>query len=156
MRIRKVKVTSDNKIHMIYEQSNKSGSWDEFQFTCSDKARPAFYSRLQALAVYVVEMCELPDDYISRINVHGVSVSYGGTNEVMGATITAQMALENSNCNLNLNTPHKAEDSYSDAPADPKQLLPEKCIPALNELYEECKAYINGDREQGKLFEDVA
>jgi hypothetical protein len=155
MRIKKVKVNSDDKITMIYEQSSKTGSWDEYQFTCSDKARPAFYSKLQALAVYVVEMCELPNDYVCKINVRGVSVGYGGSNEVMGATITAQMALENSNCNLNLNTPYKASDSYSDAPADPKQLLPDKCIDILNELYEECKAYIGGEREQGKLF-DVA
>ena len=73
----------------------------------------------------------------------------------MGATISAQMKLNKSNQNLNLNTPHKASDSYSDAPADPKQLLPDKCIDALTELCREVELYIRGERAQGKLF-DVA
>jgi len=155
IRIRKVKVTSDNKISITHEKQVRTGSWDEYSFTCSDQARPEFYQAMGSLAPYVIQMCELPDEYLERIEVRSVSVSYGGENEVMGATITSQMKLSKSNCNLNLNTPHKASDSYSDAPADEKQLLPEKCTEALYKLYDECELYINGDRAQGKLF-DVA
>ena len=38
--------------------------------------------------------------------------------EVMGANICASMDLKKSNCPLNLNTPHKASESYSDGEAD--------------------------------------
>jgi len=70
----------------------------------------------------------------------------------MGATITSQMKLEDSYSNLNLNTPHKASDSYSDAPVDEMQLLTDDCISDLSCLCEEVELYINGERAQGKLF----
>jgi hypothetical protein len=43
LRILKVKVTKDNKIMMVWEEPTKNGSWDEYQMTCSDEARPEFY-----------------------------------------------------------------------------------------------------------------
>ena len=152
MRIKKAKITSDKKVAITYEKRSKYGFWDEYSFACSEDARPEFYGSLKALAPHVVEMCELPESYIDRIEVRGVSFSYGGEKEVMGATISAQMILHDSNCNLNLNTPHKASDSYSDAPADEKQLLSDKCIDALNTLCEEVELYINGERAQARLF----
>lgn len=153
MRIKKAKVTSDKKIMMIYEKETKNHTWDEYQFTCSDMARPEFYSALQVLAKHVIEMCELPDSYLERIEVRGVSFSYSGPDETMGATISAGMRLDNSYVKLNLNTPHKASDSYSDQDPDPMQVLSTECIDALNKLCEEAELYINGDRAQGKLFE---
>jgi len=152
-RIKKVKLTKDEKIHMAYEKRTKTGiGWDEYSFTCSDAPRPEFYTAMQALATHVVEMCELPEDYVSRIQVRGVSFSYGGEKEVMGATISAQMKLYDSNCDLNLNTPHKASESYSDMPADEMQLLSDECVEALYTLCNECDLYIGGERAQGQLF----
>lgn len=155
IRLKKVKVTNDNKIMMVYEKQSKTGAWDEYSFSCSEQARPEFYKAIKALAPHVIEMCELPDDYLSRIDVKGASFSYGGMDEVMGATISAAMELNDSYCNLNLNTPHKASGSYSEGPADEMQLLSDKCIKALDCLCEEAQLYIDGDRAQGKLF-DVA
>jgi hypothetical protein len=152
MRIKKAKVNKDEKITVIYEQQSKTGLWDEYSFTCSEKARPEFYRAMNSLAPHVIEMCELPENYLDRIEVRGVSFSYGGDKQVMGATITAQMKLENSNCNLNLNTPHKASDSYSDSPADEMQLLTTDCISDLDALCKEVELYIKGEREQGRLF----
>lgn len=149
-RLTKVKVTKDDKIHIEYEQKSGLG-WDEYQFTCSEKARPAFYGALD-LSQYVAELCELPEDYADRIKVRGVSFSYGGEKEVMGATVSAQMKLNKSYCPLNLNTPHKASEPYSEGPADEMQLLPGKLVEALKELYGEALAYIDGERAQGKLF----
>lgn len=152
MRIKKVKITKEEKIYMVYEQMSKNGFQDEYSFTCSEPARPEFYKAINNLTKYVIEMCELPEDYAERIIVKGVSYSYGGEAEVMGATISAQMILYESNQNLNINTPHKASDSYSEAPADEKQLLTSDCIEALEELQRECKLYIKGERAQGNLF----
>lgn len=153
IRLKKVKITKENKIMMIYEKQSQTGSYDEYQFSCSEKARPEFYDAMKNLAPHVIEMCELPDDYLPRIDVKGVSFSYGGDKEVMGATISAAMKLNDSYCDLNLNTPHKASDSYSEGPADEMQLLSDDCIHALNLLCKEAQLYIDGDRAQGKLFE---
>jgi hypothetical protein len=153
MRIKKVKLTTDKKISIAYEQQSKKGNWDEYSLTCSEEARPEFYSALAALAPHVIEMCELPESYLSRIEVRGVSFSYAGEKEVMGATIIAQMKLHYSNTNLNLNTPHKASDSHSGLPADEMQLLSASCVKALKALCEEVRVYIRGERAQGRLFD---
>jgi len=152
LRIKKIKVTSDKKVNIAYEKISKTGMWDEYTFTCSELPRPELLTSLSQIAPHVIEMCELPDSYVDKIDVRSVSFSYGGEKEVMGATITSQMKLDKSNCNLNLNTPHKASDSYSDAPADEKQLLTDICIDDLGRLCDEVKLYIGGERAQGKLF----
>lgn len=156
IRIKKVKITSEDKISMVYEKQSKTGGWDEYSFTCSEDARPEFYEAMKKLATHVIDMCELPDSYLPRITVRGVTFSYAGADEVMGATISAQMELENSHSNLNLNTPHKTSDMYSDSPPDPMQLLSTDCVQALLNLQRECEAYVNGDRAQVTMFNNVA
>jgi hypothetical protein len=153
MRIKKVKITKENKVLLIYEKQTKCG-WDEYSFACSEEARPEFYTAMLALGEHVVEMCELPKDYLKRIKVRGVSFSWSGEKQrVMGATISAAMKLENSHPDLNINTPHKAEAMYNEnTPDDEKQLLSGECIDALEHLQDECKAYINGERAQISMF----
>ena len=153
MRIKKAKVTKENKVLMVYEQHSKTGGWDEYSFTCSEEARPDFYKAMDILKADVIEMCELPESYLERIRVRGVSFSYGGENDVMGATISAAMELKDSYPNLNINTPHKASQMYSEVPDDDKQLLSSDCIQRLEDLQTECRAYIKGERAQTKLFE---
>ena len=67
MRIKKAKLTAMDKVTIMYEKKSTTGAWDEYSFTCSEKPRPEFNQALAALAPYVVEMCELPEDYLSRI-----------------------------------------------------------------------------------------
>lgn len=156
MRIKKVKITKYSQIHMIYTQGKHNQ--DEYSFTCSEKARPEFYEAMGSLAEHVIDMCELPEDYLERITVRGVSYSYGGENETMGAVISASMKLKESYQPLNLTTPHKASAMYNpETPDDEMQLLTGDCIDALEALQAECEAYIKGDRAQGSLFkEEVA
>ena len=156
MRIKKTKITKYNQIHMIYTQGTYNQ--DEYSFTCSEKARPEFYKAMSALAEHVIEMCELPESYLGRITVRGVSYSYGGEAEVMGAVISASMELKESYQPLNLTTPHKASAMYNpETPDDEMQLLTGDCIEALEALQQECEAYVRGDRAQGSLFkEEVA
>lgn len=152
-RIKKIKFTPTDKISIQYEKRNpKISTWDEYSMTCADLPRPQLRIAMQNLRTYVIEMCELPKNYLDRITVTGVSFSYGGEKEVMGATITSQMKLSFSNCGLNLNTPHKASESYTDYEADPKQLLSCECIVALDELCDEVIKYINGERAQVSMF----
>lgn len=153
LRIKKVKITTEKKISMVYEKQSKSGFMDEYSFTCSEDARPEFYTAMDKLKPHVIEMCELPDTYLLKITVRGVSFSYGGDTEVMGATVSASMALDKSYPNLNLNTPHKASEMYNlDSEPDEMQLLSDDCVSDLFFLQAECEAYINGDRAQASMF----
>jgi hypothetical protein len=154
MRIRKVKITKYNQVIMVYESGSRNQ--DEYSFTCSEKARPEFYKALEAMSEFVLDMCELPESYTDRIKVRGVSYSYGGENDTMGATISASMTLEESYQALNLVTPHKASEMYCpDTPDDDKQLLSGDCVEALKKLITECELYIKGDRAQGSLFPEA-
>jgi hypothetical protein len=139
------------KVTLEWEIKNKKGDWDQYSMACSDEPKPEFKAALVALDRDVVDMCELPVDYLTRIIVTSVSFSYGGEKEVLGATVTAQMHLNKSNVALNLNTPHKVEEFYADD-GDPKQLLTDGCIERLGDLTTQAEAYVNGDRAQGELF----
>ena len=154
MRITKLKV-KEGRVRIEYEQPAVVG-WDKYSLDCSESPRAQMYACLLNLCPHVIEMCELPEGYLDKITVSGVSFSYGGEREVMGACLIATMKLDNSNCDLNLVTPHKASESYSEGPADEKQLLSDKCIEALEDIIAECDAYIQGDRAQGKLFAEEA
>ena len=154
MRIKKVKITKYNQVSMVYEDG--PGNFDEYSLTCREKARPEFYETMEALAEHVIDMCELPENYLNRIKVRGVSFSYGGETEVMGAVISASMELKESYQALNLTTPHKASEMYNPTtPDDEMQLLTGDCIEALEALQKECMAYIKGDRAQGNLFKEA-
>lgn len=151
MRFRKIK-HDKGRVHIEYEVNNKGG-WDEFSLNCVDEPKPDFGIALQALGDDIIDICELPDDYRSRIRMTSVSFSYGGDNEVMAATLISQMALNRSNVNLNLNTPHKSSEPYSEG-GDASQCLSEDCIEHLTDLMLEAEDYVNGKRAQGELFED--
>lgn len=151
MRFQKIKVTKEGKIHIEYDVVNSKGGTDEFSFTCSDEPKPEFTTALQDLAQDVLEMAELPGEYITRIFVTGISFSYGGENSIMGATLIAQMKLHKSNVNLNLISPHKIEEFYSEQ-GDPAQLLGGECVGRLKELIDQAGDYVRGVRAQGNLF----
>lgn len=153
IRMKKVKVTKEKKIMMVYEKKVKGFFQDEYQFTSSEEAIPEFYQALAALTVDVAEICEFPEGYEQKIRVRGVSFSYGGENETLGATISASLHLRYSNSDLNINTPHKIEDYYNGISGDEFQLLPEECVKRLYEVIQQCEEYIQGRRAQGNLFE---
>ncbi len=153
IRFKKIKALKDGKLRIEYEQKNKD-SWDEYTLNCSDEPKDSYGAALQALAGDVIEMCELPEDYLPRITVTGVSFSYGGDEEVMGAVITASMRLNKSNQPLNLNTPHKTETWYSETGSELSLLHPD-CVERLQVLTDEAQDYIGGVRKQVDLFVEM-
>jgi hypothetical protein len=152
MRFTKIKYSKD-RVRLEYETQNHKGDWDQYSLACSDIPRPGFKEALNALAQDVIQLCELPDEYITRILITGVSLSYGGPSETLGATIISQMALNHSNVNLNLNTPHKPSEPYSEG-GDIFQCLSQECIERLTYLMLEAEDYVKGNRAQGDLFVD--
>lgn len=152
MRFNKIKMTKEGKIQMEYEVKNSKGGMDEFSFSCSDEPKPSFTIAMNELAQDALSMCELPDDYLCRIRISGVSLSYGGENETMGVVIIAQMILHKSNVALNLNTPHKIEEFYGET-GDESQLLSEPCVGRIKTLIDEAGDYVKGIRAQQNLFD---
>ena len=153
MRFQKIKY-SKGRVKIEYEIPNKiKKDWDQLFLACSDEPRPEFMSALQALSEDVIEMCELPEDYRTRIIVTGVSLSYATDDEIPGATTISQMVLKKSNVNLNINTPFKPFQPYSED-GDRAQCLSEDCVQRLEDLMSEAESYVNGIRAQGELFAD--
>lgn len=150
VRIRKIKLASKTeKIIMAYERLVKD-QWDDHSFTSSQEAAPEFYDAFKAITEHVAVLCELPQEYIKRLEVYGVNYRYSGEDAVMGATMTAKMELEFSNTPLILNTPFKKSDNGGDF--DEKQYLTEECVNALWELERQARLYIDGHRAQISLF----
>lgn len=152
-RIRKIKLSE--KVRIEYEVLVGDKVKEEYSLTSVDKPLLSFAEAMQVLAQSVVEICELPDKDINHIAVSGVSFSYGGEKQVLGAVITAQKKLKKTDAPLNLNTPHKTEDFYGET-GSASQLLDSLTIDKLYELMDEAEKYIAGERQQGELFKEAA
>ena len=154
-RLKKVKITKDDKVSVSWKVMNKKESWDEHSMTCAEEADPSFYDSLKVLAKTFCDICELPDTEIQNIIITGVSFSYSGDEEILGATIIGQKKLSKSDVNLNINTPHKFEKLHNEN-GDPKKLLPEESIDLLHRVREEAFRYVDGERSQMNVFQKAA
>lgn len=157
IRWKKIKVTNENKVFLEFQENRGEDKWDDLTFQCADLGVPEFYDAFKALAEHVVDLCELPEADLAelRITVKGVTFSYGGENEVMGAVITASRKLKRSNNPLNLVTPHKPSEPYGKGQdEDLNGLLEPDCVDALKALQAQAARYLKGERAQVSLFEE--
>ena len=150
MRIKKVKYDKKEKRVLISYEEKGADGYDNYTLDSEDAPNPSLLKSLSDLASDVLYLCEIQGKQDFQVEVRSISFSYGGDKEVMGATISAGIALERSYCPLNVNTPHKASESYSEH-EDPKQLLDESTIIKLKLVQEEAIKFINGDRAQLKM-----
>ncbi len=153
------KIKYDGKTVFLQYQQGPAFK-DEYSMKCRELPRPEFAEALKALAPEVLYLCELATAYLNRIKVRSVSLNYGGKGETMGATITSQMDLYNSNCPLNLNTPNKPVEPYNtdceyDDDTLAKMCLRGECVDKLEDLIDEANKYVDGQRAQGSLFDNV-
>lgn len=138
-------------VHLEYKAGKQL--LDEYTVKCTEAPHPNFLKCLEAFKTHVTEICELPSDYAGRITVRGVSLNYGGEDDVMGCVIIAGMELQNSNAPLNLNTPNKIECMYNqDMPDDEKVLMSADMRDDIEELIHEANLYVEGERAQTSLF----
>lgn len=153
IRIRKVKLTKDEKIVMEYEKL-VNDAFDKYRFVSSEEAMPSFYDAMKALAIHTTNLCELPESYVKRITMKSVTFTYKGDDETMGATMSATMELHHSDSVIALNTPHKPSIPYDPNAVEPygDKCLSESCVKALWALEHEAQAYIDGERSQMDLF----
>ncbi len=156
IRVTKVKLAKEGKLNIKYQQMAKNGNWDDVEMTCSDAPAPSLPASLDALAPFVISMLELPATELDRIRVKGISVSYCQDTDIMGTTIVAIRLLNNSNTDMNLNTPHKFETYPSGQDTgDENQLLDGDCVDAIKQVFYEVEQYLDGNRAQLSLFETL-
>jgi len=150
IRIVKFKILKDGGVSIKWERPNGS-SMDEYQIRCWDEPDVGLVKAMAVLREDVIEMCELKDDP-DLVFVKGVSFSYGGDNDTMGAVITAQKKLIKSNAPLMINTPHKSEEPYAEGAGG--DLLSPECVQRLYDLQGVVGKYIDGERAQQTMFKD--
>lgn len=155
--ITKLKLGKDSKVHIEYQvpRTVESGqAFDEFTLNCVDKPLPALELAMLNLRKHVLEICEMPvdDTEVMKVKVKGVSFSYSGDNDVMGATITASKTLAKSNSPLIINTPHKFDQPHNENQGT-EMCLSDDCVNVLEELLEQAEKYLDGERAQLEMFD---
>ena len=142
-------------VELHYEEGDNYT--DKYTMKCNELPRPDMVFAFESLCEEARLLCELPTDYLRRIDVRSVSLNYAGKQQTMGATITARMKLEYSNAPLNLNTPNKPVEPYTEGNYDEevleKMCLRSQCVDKLEKLIDEANYYVDGQRAQGNLFD---
>lgn len=152
IRIKKVKIAEKvNKIIMTYERY-VNDQYDEYTFNSSEMAAPEFYDSFKNLSEHATALCEFPAGFKDRVNVYGISFSYSGESDVMGATMSMKVNLEYSNTDLIINTPHKKSAPDGEEEFNETMYLSEQCVKALWAVEQEARKYIDGKRAQASLF----
>lgn len=154
--ITKIKLGKDSKVHIEYQvpRTVETGQdFDQFTLNCVDKPLPALELAMLNLRKHVLDICEMPidDTEVMKVKVKGVSFSYSGDDDIMGATITASKTLARSNAPLMINTPHKFDQTHNENQST-EMLLSDDCISVLVELLEQAEKYLDGERAQLEMF----
>lgn len=150
----KIKKDKTGQIRLEWQVLKKDGSKDEQHYYSYDKPLEEFDNKLANLRKHVLEICEYPveEERLARVEVTGVSFSYGSKSNVMGASIIAQYQPKDCLAPVNLVTPHKIETFYNESGGDDRSLMSDKMLVDLNALMVEAERYLNGERAQGDLF----
>jgi len=148
--IEKIKYKRKEKTLVLqYKQLNDAGKWDKLTLETHDPPDPDFIAAMDSLAPHVIDICEVGETWSpGQLTVSGISVSDSGG--IMGAVITAQVKLETSQSPLNINTPSKPEEPYSEGGSDEYCLDPD-AVESIKYLLTEAKGYLDGKRAQQSI-----
>jgi hypothetical protein len=124
------------------DRGNPDDGMDKITLESSEMPSMAVIGALQAMARHMVDIAELPADWLDDLTIIGVTVTH--TNDVQGLVITATRKLENSNAPLVLNTPHFTRCSYNEDPVDDKGIFSGDCGDDLDALEKLVFAYVDG------------
>lgn len=155
MLVQKIKINKNESVSISYKMlvknDEKAGEiWNSVKLTSEDRPASTFFTALSNLKPHIVEICELPKDDKKNIVVNGATFTYAGEDNILGARILGLKVLHGSDMDLDLITPHKIEEPYSESDGENKLFSP-KCVNALKQLIQEAEAFIQGERDQYAL-----
>jgi hypothetical protein len=111
-----------------------------------DEPLQEFKDALQALADHVIDVCELPDEWVEGLTVIGVSFSENDT-QGLGIVVTATKKLTQANAPLVLNTPHMSAEGSAGM-----SRLSTRTLDLIDTLEAEARRYHVGERAQPDMF----
>lgn len=139
MKIKQVKKFKINDDGCIIIYIDDKGT--EVSLKAKEQPLDSLIASFANLDKYVIDICELHEDAV--VEVTGLSIS--ATKEILGAVIIAKMSLQKSSGVLNLVTPHRVEEHYSEF-GDSGQLMPKDMANHIREAITEIEKYISGER----------
>lgn len=148
MEITKVKF-KDGTLYYQYEVERSDGSVDEVKVKSHDAPLATFEEVWDMLPKVVVDEAELPISMANDTTVSSITISHYDDGR-WGAVLSAVRSLENSNCPLVLNTPHKPAIPSENNPQD-TMVLSESSVRKIEDVIRETEKYIRGERQQRTL-----
>lgn len=110
---------------------------NDHNIKCRDNPLPAFDAAISALAPLVIELLALPSTYVENLKATGITISDASGNDQV--CVVAQKSLPDANGPFNICSP----------PLTGKQ------VDLIDEVVEQAKLYVRGDRAQGQIaFDD--
>ncbi len=132
--------------HVVIHYTNGE---EDHQLKSRDNPLPELDRAIAALAPIVLNVLHLPESYgVDNFKCTGLTVSDAGGNAQV--TLVAQKQLPECNGPLNLATPLRLLDEPIAEGAVGKPLNDEQAE-AVQEVIEQAKAYVRGDRAQGQI-----
>lgn len=154
MEIKKVQITR-TAVHLEYENEG-----DIYKYESSDKPLPSFYNAVKALVPLVLETLDLPKSYAGKepqegdtnpglpLRVVGVTFVTKGESRQVCITATKVLALTPSPFNITVPLRYMDQPTKEGATSEP---YGKKHVNLLEDVIEQAKAYLRGERAQGTL-----
>jgi hypothetical protein len=152
-RITKLKI-NDGKISISYAVPSvrDQEGWCDMKLTSEDAPLPEFIEALAAVKPELLQVLELPASYGANLHIVGAVFSYKA--ETLCTSLIAEKALKSTRAELTIKSPSLPEAAPESNP-DAEGVLPTKAALAVNELLEQCRRYLRGERAQGQLLVDL-
>jgi hypothetical protein len=126
---------------------------NDHNIKCRDNPLPAFDKAVSALAPLVIELLHLPSAYIENLKATGITISDASGNDQV--CVVAQKSLVDAAAPFNICTPLRLMDLPEKPGSVSTPPLTDAQVELVDEVVEQAKAYIKGDRAQGQIaFDD--
>jgi hypothetical protein len=146
--INRIRIRED-EVFVCYDLSIRPGIWAKIPYKTNDAAAPSFYRAMQGLAPVVVELCDLPPEWVKEIKVTGLSMTHS-EDGVMTASISVERVLGDGRSRMEFTTPKRA-DAPMNGSLDYSSCLSDAAVAAIDAACHEAEAFIDGERAQMTL-----
>lgn len=134
---------------IAYEVLQANGTFDEHQIKTEKGLSTGLIAVLEELKAYAMDICELPEEDVSRVNVKRVAIAFN-TNAQRKVVISAERALFHRQGSLVLKAPPVYDHGHPKAEGD--NFMDAGLANALNRIEKEAFAYLDGTTERPALL----